>query len=148
MARGLLIQRVPAPCCLALGARTSLPSHSNRRMPPMKVVARPLLLVGLGGVLFAGCGGSGGGGQGSSQMRIEEVSNGFGRLLPYEIAVRDSEGNPTSRVIEISSIDDLVSNVTQANPIRPPTKWPIDMDGNGNPILPSNLAGNQDRKSV
>ena len=109
----------------------------------MKVIARPLLfLVGLGSGFLGACGGAASPGGGTSTFRIEEVSNGFGRLLPYEIALRDSEGNPTGRVIEITSVDDLVANVTQANPIRPPTEWPVDTNGQGNAVLPSNVPGN------
>src|SRR5262249_38727549 len=86
----------------------------------------------------AACGGSsaGGGGSGSSQFTIVEASNGFGRLLPYEIPIRDSQGNPTSRVIEITTEEDLVENVTPANPILPPTAWP------GTAILPNRAPGN------
>jgi hypothetical protein len=103
----------------------------------MKVIDRLLLVsAGSGLVLLQACGGSASGKGGSSQFTITEVSNGFGRLLPYQIAVRDAAGNPTTRVIEITRIEDLIDNVTQANPVRPPTQWPTSA------ILPSTIAGN------
>src|SRR5262245_57810933 len=114
----------------------------SHQLPLMKVLSRPLFFSVLGGALIGGCGGSATGGAASSRFRIEEVSNGFGRLLPYQIAQRDDEGKPTSKVIEITSLKDLTNNVTQANPIRPPTEWPIDAGGAGKPVLPSNDPGN------
>src|SRR6185503_8140035 len=128
MARGLLNPRPLRPAPLRFPPVTG--------MPLMKVLDRPhLLLIGLVGVLFAACGGASSGG-GPSQFRIEEVSNGFGRLLPHQIAQRDSEGQPTTRVIEITKLADLVDNVTQANPVRPPTEWPEVA------VLPGNVPGN------
>src|SRR5262245_51493056 len=110
----------------------------------MKVIARALLfLIGLGSGFLGACGGGGGGGPGRSHFVINEVSNGFGRLVPHESAIRNSEGIPTSRVIEITSMEQLVANVTQANPIRPPTEWPVDTNGQGKTVLPSNVPGNQ-----
>jgi hypothetical protein len=95
------------------------------------------LLIGIGVVGIGACGGGGGGsGSGSSQFRIDEVSNGFGRLLPYEIAVRDASGNPTNRVIEITNYSELAQNLTAANPIRPPTQWPTAA------VLPNQQPGN------
>jgi hypothetical protein len=110
----------------------------------MKITRRPLFVsIGLGSVLVSGCGGASSGGGGSStQFLIEEVSNGFGRLLPYQIAQRDAEGNPTARIIEITSVEDLIENVTAANPIRPPTEWPTDPDGLPAAVLPSSVPGN------
>ncbi|HEX6883147.1 MAG TPA: hypothetical protein VF530_07180 [Planctomycetota bacterium] len=80
-------------------------------------------LVLLAGLQACG-GGGGGGGSSSSQFVIQEVSNGFGRLLPYQIAQRDSAGNPTARILDITSLAVLQANLTAANPIRPPTQWP------------------------
>src|SRR5262245_45299385 len=125
-------------------ARKRFPPLPSPHLPPlMKVIARALLfLIGLGSGFLGACGGGGGGSGGGGRFQIEEVSNGFGRLLPYEIAVRDDEGNPTTRVIEITSMEQLIANVTAANPIRPPTQWPVDTNGQGNPVLPSNVPGN------
>ena len=71
-------------------------------------------------------------------MNIVEVSNGFGRLLPYVIPVADpSTGRPTSQVIEIRTIDDLLNNPsTVLNPVKPPRTWPAAA------INPSNVTGN------
>ena len=103
----------------------------------MKVIDRPqLVLIGFGLTLVSACGGGGGGAGGASQFRIVEVSNGFGRLLPYQIPERDEDGAPTSRVIEITSMADLVDNVTALNPILAPTEWPIQAQ------LPDGAGGN------
>ena len=82
-----------------------------------------LLVVGLAGL--HACGGGGSGGSGSSQFVIDEVSNGFGRLLPYQIAQRNAAGQPTTRILDITSLAVLQANLTAANPIRPPTQWPV-----------------------
>jgi len=92
----------------------------------MKAIDKQLVpWLGLG-LLLQACGGASSSGGGSSQFTILEASNGFGRMLPYQIAVRDAAGNPTSRVIEITSLSDLTSNVTPANPVKPPTQWPLE----------------------
>src|SRR5262245_47174559 len=77
---------------------------------PMKVIDRPLssfLLLVLGLAGLHACGGGGGGGSGSTSFRIDEVSNGFGRLLPYQIAQRNAAGLPTSRILDITSFSVL-----------------------------------------
>src|SRR5688572_24864992 len=107
----------------------------------MKVIDRPLspfLLLVLGLAGLHACGGGGGGSTGTSEFRIEEVSNGFGRLLPYQIAQRNAAGQPTTRILDVTSVAILQNNLTAANPIRPPTQWPEEA------ILPStqNQPGN------
>src|SRR5262245_20421502 len=88
------------------------------------------------------CGGGGGGGGGSgagssgSSFKIVEASNGFGKLLPHQIAVRDSQGLPTDQVIELTRFDQLIANATLTNPIRPPTEWPPEA------ALPNGMGGN------
>ena len=69
-------------------------------------------------------------------MEIIEVSNGFGRILPHQIARKDAQGNPTGELIEVTRIEQLLENATPANPIRPPTEWPTGA------VLPDNQAGN------
>ncbi len=69
-------------------------------------------------------------------MNLLEVSNGFGKLLPHEIAVADQNGMPSGTTLEIIKIEDLLLNLTPTNPILPVTEWPE------TEILPSNLAGN------
>jgi len=99
----------------------------------MKVIER-LTLAGTGLVLFAACGGSSSGG--GSGFAIVEASNGFGRLLPYEIPVLGSNGTPSAQVIEIRSLADLAANLRDNNPIRPPSEWPVAG------ILPNGAEGN------
>ena len=100
----------------------------------------PRLLLGLGLALVCvpACGGGGGGGGSgsSSQFALVEVSNGFGKLLPYSIALRDAQGQPTGQFTEITRIEQLVDNVTANNPVRPPTQWPAEAK------LPNSLEGN------
>jgi hypothetical protein len=97
----------------------------------LRLFASGLLLCTL-----TACGGGGGGGGSSSQFAIDEVSNGFGRLLPYLIAVPDAAGGPTNEVVEIRSVADLLANVRRSNPVRRPTTWPETA------ILPNSLSGN------
>ena len=70
-------------------------------------------------------------------MELVESHNGFGRLLPYEIFQVDSSGLPTSELIQIRSIDDLIDNVTPLNPVLPIPTWPEGA------LLPSGAPGNQ-----
>lgn len=74
----------------------------------------------------------------SDTMNIVEVTNGFGRLLPYVVPVADPiTGLPTAQLVEIRSIDDLLNNPpTVLNPIKPPSSWPTTS------INPSNQTGN------
>ena len=102
---------------------------------------RSLLLL-VGSLLAVSCGGGSDGltnpdgtNVGGS-MNILEASNGFGKLLPHEIAVADPNGLPTGTKIEITSVDDLLLNLTPTNPILPVTEWPTTR------ILPNNAPGN------
>ncbi|MHC4380878.1 MAG: hypothetical protein ACYSU1_07295, partial [Planctomycetota bacterium] len=74
----------------------------------------------------------------SDTMNIVEVTNGFGRLLPYVVPVADPiSGLPTAQLVEIRSIDDLLNNPpTVLNPIKPPAAWPTTA------INPSSQIGN------
>ncbi len=97
------------------------------------------LALGLALLCVPACGGGGGlAGQGSSssQFRLIEASNGFGKLLPYQIAVRSAQGQPTGQIIEITRIEQLVANATANNPVRKPTEWPVAA------VLPNSLPGN------
>ena len=52
-------------------------------------------------------------------MDLVQVSNGSGLLLPHSVLALDENGEATDVVIEIRQLEDLVANVTLANPIRP-----------------------------
>ena len=54
-------------------------------------------------------------------MQVLEVTNGFGRLLPYVVPVADEQtGQPTSQLIEIRSLQDLMDHPSsELNPILP-----------------------------
>ncbi len=95
-----------------------------------------LALSGLGALLLPACGGGGGGGS-ASLMIIEESSNGFGILLPHRVFEADADGLPTTTIVEIRNLDDLMDNVTFANPIFAPVFWP-DVGA----VLPNGESGN------
>ena len=86
-----------------------------------------LLAAALAGSL-ASCGGGGDSDPfaTSSQMKLDQVMNGFGRLLPYVVAVPDPiTGLPSSQLVEIRSLQDLLDNPpSETNPILPPASWP------------------------
>jgi hypothetical protein len=69
-------------------------------------------------------------------MSILETSNGFGRLLPYRVYEADQQGLPTSVLIEITRVSDIIENVTLTNPILAPVEWPTQA------VLPNWDAGN------
>jgi len=73
--------------------------------------------------LVAGCGGgkaSQDGVSGSGALlRLNEVGNGFGPLLPHRVPQLDSTGAPTGQIIAIRTMEDIVDNVTRSNPILP-----------------------------
>jgi hypothetical protein len=83
------------------------------------------LLAGFGALLVSACGGgsTSRNSSGVSGFTVLEVSNGFGKLLPHRIPIKDAAGLPTGTVIEITSLQDLTNNVTLTNPILPPVQW-------------------------
>lgn len=80
----------------------------------------------------------GSGSENSSVMALTEVTNGFGRILPYLIPIADpATGAPTAQIIEIRSLEDLYNNPsTDLNPILPPAAWPAAA------VNPANAPGN------
>lgn len=73
----------------------------------------------------------------SPVMALTEVSNGFGRILPYVVPVPDNAGLPTSQLVEIRTLDDLFDNPsTDINPVLPPAAWP------SLAVNPANALGN------
>ncbi|NOT29547.1 MAG: beta-propeller fold lactonase family protein [Planctomycetes bacterium] len=98
---------------------------------------RQSLAIGLALACATACGGGGGATGGSgSQFTLLEVSNGFGKLLPHQIAVPDAQGQPSNAFVEITRIEHLIENATAVNLIRRPTEWPVGA------VLPNSLAGN------
>jgi hypothetical protein len=85
---------------------------------------------------LSACGGGGGGGGSAAEMDLVEVSNGFGLLLPHQVFKADAQGNPTTVLVAIRSNEDLVDNVTLANPVLSVTQWPAAAQ------LPNGEAGN------
>jgi len=98
---------------------------------------RQLIALGLGLLAIPACGGGGAtGGGGSNRLSIVEASNGFGKMLPYQIRVLDSNNQVTNQVIEVTSMDQLLRNATSGNPVRPVPEWPVEA------VLPNGLEGN------
>ncbi|MCP3914441.1 MAG: beta-propeller fold lactonase family protein [bacterium] len=103
-----------------------------------------LVLAGSVASLLASCGGTGSSGTAnadegaSAQMTLEEVSNGFGQLVPHTInRVDPSTGQPTNDVVSIRSQADLAANLIPGNGVLPVPKWPEAA------TLPSGQPGNQ-----
>ena len=95
----------------------------------------------------------GSGSENSSVMSLTEVSNGFGRILPYLIPVADAAGNPTAQIIEIRSLEDLYNNPsTDLNPVLPPVAWPTEAinpaNADGNHFVIVSFTGDIDETSV
>lgn len=115
-------------CCFHAGKEPSCPGHLANMDPRnlLKLATLGCLLP-----LLPACGSGGGGGLGDPNasavtMEIVEVTNGFGRLLPYVVPVADPvTGLPTAQLLEIRTIDDLINNPpTVLNPVKPPATWP------------------------
>ena len=90
-------------------------------------------------LLPAACGGitsSSSGSTAPSTMQIEEVSHGFGFVLPHRAFALDATGTPTSNVVTLRSVDEMAANVTATNPIFPVPQWPETA------ILPNGEEGN------
>lgn len=85
---------------------------------------------------ISSCGGSSSSGGTQSAGSLQEVSNGFGLLLPHQVYKADASGNPTTEIVAIRSYADLIDNVTLSNPVLPVTEWPTSA------ALPTGEAGN------
>ena len=69
----------------------------------------PLLGLLLVGILLAGCGGGqSGSATDRGAFKVTLISNGFSpQIYPYRIRVADSNGNPTSQILNITKMEDL-----------------------------------------
>ncbi|MGY8734332.1 MAG: hypothetical protein ACKVK0_19535, partial [Pirellulales bacterium] len=96
----------------------------------------------------------GSGSENSSVMALTEVTNGFGRILPYLIPIADpATGAPTAQIVEIRSLEDLYNNPsTDLNPILPPAAWPVaavnPANADGNHFVVVSFTGDIDETSV
>ena len=73
----------------------------------------------------------------AGDLQLQDIQTGFGQLLPHTIFALDSQGLPTSNVLEIRSLDDLIDNVTASNGVHGTPSLP------SSAVLPSGAAGNQ-----
>ena len=106
----------------------------------MSKTRRTLSVIGCAGILLAGCGGGndsddGGAGGSQAQMMLEEVSSGFGQLLPHTIRKLQS-GVPSTETVSIRSAQDLFDNLIPGNPILPVPRFAESA------LLPSGAEGN------
>lgn len=69
-------------------------------------------------------------------MNIQEVSHGFGLLLPHQAFKLGAGGNPTAEIVPLRTIADMQANLSLTNPILPTTQWPL------NAVLPNGDQGN------
>ena len=118
-----------------------LPSHANPAPPePRSYFGTGLGLATLALAFTTGCKGSSSanpvGSTAPSTMRIQEVSHGFGLLLPHQAFGLDSNSNPTTEVVALRSLEQLAAHVTATNPIFPAVQWPETA------VLPSGDLGN------
>ncbi len=110
-------------------------------------------------LLATGCGGLSGSkdsvpgltGAGA-ELRLNEVGNGFGQLLPHRVRELDSLGQPTGQILSIRTLDDVVNNVRRDNRVLPadvfPTS-PIEPDGSpGNHFVYANFTQDLDPLTV
>ncbi len=108
--------------------------------PPMHLNRLQLALLGTLSVLLPACGGlesKRGADSGSAALlRLKDVSNGFGQLIPHTVQKLDAAGNPMQQVVSILSQQDLVNYVHAGNPILPVPQF------SSTPILPSGAVGN------
>ncbi len=109
---------------------------SRRLLAPLALLALP---AGLLSCFNSGAAPENDANATSRIMRIEEVTNGFGRLLPHVVHAVDpiTGAISPSQLVEIRSFDDLLANPpSDLNPVLPPATWPVD------PVVPSNAPGN------
>ena len=75
-----------------------------------------------------------------SGMTLQELSNGFGQLVPYTVNRLDATGQPTPDIVSVRSQQDLIDNLRLAdgvdNQLRPVPQWPAQA------VLPSGADGN------
>jgi hypothetical protein len=98
-----------------------------------------LLLLGGASLLVPSCGGGGSStsGGGGSSMDVQQISNGFGQLVPFTVfRINPATGQPTQNLVSIRTTDDLVQNVTPTNPIQSVPQFPT------NATLPNGQSGN------
>lgn len=127
-------------------------SHRGHRPAPT-VSKLPVMALAACGAMVASCGGESGPGKGSQAiLRLNEVGNGFGQLLPHRVPELDATGTLTGEIVSIRSIADITANVTRANPILPSDTFregAIEPDGSpGNHFIYANFTQPIDPGSV
>ena len=97
-------------------------SHHSHLLRALVTGALP---IGLSSIALAG------------DLKLTEVETGFGQLLPHAIYALDVQGLPTSQVVQIRSLDDLLDHATPSNGVHPTSGLPQAA------VLPNGQAGNQ-----
>ena len=78
-------------------------------------------------LLPLGCGSVGRGHTGPTptEMDLDQISNGFGQLVPHRIRQLDENEQPTSQIISIRNYEDMTANLRGNNTILPVTQWSL-----------------------
>lgn len=128
--------------------RVSPRGRTARSRSGWTIASTGALLLGV-----ASCGGESGPNSGSgADMKLNEVGNGFGQLLPHRVNEITADGNDTGQVVSIRSLDDISTFVRRTNPILPSDTFregAIEPDGTpGNHYLFANFTQAVDVSSV
>ena len=90
------------------------------------------------GLFGAGCsGGTAGDSRNRGPFQVSLISTGQGQIFPYRIRQVDSRGNPTTSILDITTKDQLTTNLTANNAVLPVATFGTAAE------LPSGAPGNQ-----
>lgn len=104
----------------ATPSQTSNAGRTTRTSAPRTSAVAPALLLGAASLLASCGGGESGSGNGSSGiLRLNEVGNGFGQLLPHRVPEISDAGVLTGQIISIRSLSDITTYVRRSNRIIP-----------------------------
>ena len=101
---------------------------------------RQLLWISGSALLLSACNTSSSSDVADSSMTLDEMSNGFGQLVPYTVNRLGENGQPTPDIVSIRTREDMTNNLRLEggvdNQLRPVPQWPETA------ILPSGAPGN------
>ncbi len=97
-----------------------------------------LASLALASFTLASCGGGQAGDiRNRGPFEVVIASTGTGQLYPHRIAQADSKGNPTAKILDVSSMKILTDNLSSNNKVLPVGTW------GSTAKLPDGNAGNQ-----
>ncbi|MFT5051616.1 MAG: hypothetical protein ACI8QZ_003035 [Chlamydiales bacterium] len=101
---------------------------------------RQLLWISSSALLLSACGTGSSSDRVDTNMTLDEMSNGFGQLVPYTVNRLGDNGQPTPDIVSIRTREDMTDNLRFEggvdNQLRPVPQWPETS------ILPSGAPGN------